>query len=193
MDFKKNIRGFFVSIAFLMLCYNTYSIHKINKELNNNSIAMSKLEVGMSGKIQDLSSKTDKIVKQHQSAVIRKEISYVEKSSKDDADIELNSSRPKISIKVNDGPKYYLDTLPNETTKLENGKLIINQRFGTDINIKADEYKMSRWHLTTALNADKKVMGGITYDLGNTVSVSAFIGQGIKPYYGLTYKIGGRE
>ncbi len=73
---------------------------------------------------------------------------------------------------------------------MEDGKLVITQGMTSDINLVTNDYKRSKWSITTAVNSDKKVMGGINYDLGNCVSASVFIGQGIKPYYGLTYKIG---
>lgn len=139
--------------------------------------------------VQD--STTKKIHQQTNKTEITKEISYVPKINKNDADVEVNNEKPKLKVKVNGGPSYFLN-LKDQTEQYQtkDGKLIINQGITSSIDIRTNEYKRSKFSLTTAVNSDKKVMGGINYDLGNCVSASIYVGQGIKPYYGLTYKIG---
>lgn len=177
----------------IMIGYNTYSIYNLNKDAAATSIAVNNLTLDTKGKIADILDNQKKLSEQKQTTVIKKEIVYTSKESNDDADIELKTEKPKITVKVNDGQRYGFDLLPTESSKFEDGKLIISQGFSTNINIKANEVKRSRWSISTALNSDKDILGGIHYELGKTVSASVYMGQGIKPYYGLTYKIGGYE
>lgn len=177
--------------------YNTYALYNISSELNNYTLILNNkldgITIDTNGKLQDMNKKVDILTKQKTTNVIQKEIRYVEKETPDDADVEMITDPARVSIRVNNGEKYYLDTIPTEDYKFEEGKLVIKSAYSTDLNITAPEYKKSKWSLTTALNSDKEVIGGVNYELGHVVSASVLIGQGIKPYYGLTFKIGGHE
>jgi len=48
------------------------------------------------------------------------QIQYVEKTSKNDADVEIKNTNP--TVQIND-KKYTLEKLPDEKYKFENGKL----------------------------------------------------------------------
>lgn len=167
--------------------YNTLKTQKTDRYIDINNVT-----VDTNGKklvVQD--STTKKIHQQTNKTEITKEISYVPKTNKNDADVEIKSEKPKLKLKVNGGPINYFE-LKDQTEQYQtkDGKLIINQGITSSIDIRTNEYKRSKFSLTTAVNSDKKVMGGINYDLGNCVSASIYVGQGIKPYYGLTYRIG---
>ena len=167
--------------------YNTLKSQKTDRYIDINNVT-----VDTNGKklvVQDSTAK--KIHQQTNKTEITKEISYVPKINKNDADVEVNNEKPKLKVKVNGGPINYFE-LKDQTEQYQtkDGKLIINQGITSSIDIRTNEYKRSKFSLTIAVNSDKKVMGGINYDLGNCVSASIYVGQGIKPYYGLTYKIG---
>lgn len=173
------------------------SIYGYNTLKNSNKtdryIDINNVTVDTQGKklvVQD--STTKKISQQIKNKTeITKEISYVPKTNKNDADVEIKSEKPKLKLKVNGGPINYFELKDQtEQYKMQDGKLIINQGITSSIDIRTNEYKRSKFSLTTAINSDRKVMGGINYDLGNCVSASIYVGQGIKPYYGLTYRIG---
>ncbi len=166
--------------------YNTLKTQKTDRYIDINNVT-----VDTNGKklvVQD--STTKKISQQTQRTEIKTDINYIPKESKADADVELKTTQPTLKLKVNNGPVHNFKLNPTEKYKMEDGKLVITQGMTSDINLVTNDYKRSKWSITTAVNSDKKVMGGINYDLGNCVSASVFIGQGIKPYYGLTYKIG---
>ena len=166
--------------------YNTLKTQKTDRYIDINNVT-----VDTNGKklvVQD--STTKKISQQTQRTEIKTDINYIPKESKADADVELKTTQPTLKLKVNNGPVHNFKLNPTEKYKMEDGKLVITQGMTSDINLVTNDYKRSKWSITTAGNSDKKVMGGINYDLGNCVSASVFIGQGIKPYYGLTYKIG---
>lgn len=180
-----------------MTIYNGYAIYTLNNKIDSNTLVLTDsintLSFDTQGKIENLAKETKNLTQQTNTVVETKEITYVQKTSDTDADVEIQTANPKVTVKVNDGEKYSFDLLPTENTKMEDGKLIINQAYSSTIDIKANEYKRSKFSMTTALNADKKIMGGLNYDLGNCVAASVFVGQGIKPYFGFTYRIGGYE
>ena len=185
-------------VAMLILTgYNTYTLYTLKSEMLDSTIVINdkinSMAIDTNGQLQTLDDKVNKITSQDTTQVIRQEIRYVEKTSQDDADVELETNPAKVSVKVNGGEKYYLNTLPTETSKFEDGKLVINQAYSTHLDITANEYKKSKWSLITAMNSDKDVIGGINYELGHTVSATVLAGQGIKPYYGLTWRIGGHD
>lgn len=187
----------FIALIAAMTIYNGYAIYTLNKKVDSNTLVLTdsinSLSFDTQGKIDNLAKETKTLTQQTNTVVETKEITYVQKVSDTDADVEIKTANPKITVKVNDGERYSFDLLPTESTKMEDGKLLINQAYSSTINIKANEYKRSKLSMTTALNTDKKIMGGLNYDLGNSVAASVFVGQGIKPYFGLTYRIGGYE
>lgn len=186
-----------ISFLTILTIYNSYMLFSLKSELSNYTMILDNkvdsITIDTSGKLKDLDSKVDKIASQKTTQVVKQEIRYIEKESADDADIELKTNPAQVSIKVNNGEKYYLDTIPNEQYKFDQGKLVINQAYSTHLDITTNEYKRSKWSLITAMNADKDVIGGLNYELGHTVSATVLAGQGIKPYYGLTWRIGGHN
>ena len=50
------------------------------------------------------------------------QIQYIQKNSKSDSDVEINNKDPKVSV---NGKQYTFEKLPNETSKFENGKLLV--------------------------------------------------------------------
>lgn len=181
----------------ISLAYNGYQLREVKAQLERSTILLDNkidsLSFDTDGKLNDVSEKINEISKQKNTTVIEKEIRYVEKESPDDADVELKTDPAKVSVKINDGKIYDFHLLPTETSKFEKGKLLINSAYSTSLNITAPEIERSRYQLITAMNSDKEMIGGLNYELGNTVSATFLIGQGIKPYYGLTWRIGGHK
>lgn len=196
-----NNNRFYSIMITILICLSTanlYLIYNLHKKLDNDTLVLSNsintLTLDTKGKIDNLEVKTnEKLSKVKNTVVEHKEIVYTEKTSQNDADIELKNAPSFLTVKVNDGTKYTMNLLPNEKHKFEDGKLIINQGFSSDINIKAYEPRRSQWSISTAMNSDKKVLGGIHYNLTDSLSASVYAGQDIKPYYGFTYRIGGNK
>ena len=185
-----------LTINILISAFLIYYVIDIRHQLEDAVLVNNKVDslaIDLNGKLAEVNKKTDTILKQKTTNIVHQEIRYIEKESVNDADVEFNTDPAKISIKVNDGEKYYLNTLPDEKYKFDQGKLVIDQAYSTHLDITADEYKRSKWSLITAMNADKDVIGGLNYEIGHTVSATILAGQGIKPYYGLTWRIGGHE
>lgn len=183
-----------VTILTLLSGYNAYKLHSLEETLGARIITIGdKVEsvaINTNGKLENLEGQYDRLANIKTTGVTQKEIVYVQKNSKDDADIELNSAKPRLTVSVNGGPKYAFGLLQNETDRFENGKLVLTSTSAADINITQDTYRKSKWQLTTAMNSDKQVLGGLNYSLGHSVSAGIYIGQGIKPYYGLNWSIG---
>jgi len=197
MHYKKIVLSLFSILFVSLTIYNSYLLFHIQKELRSSTIVLNnKIEsvsLDTDGKINKAISQTAAEVAKHQTTqIIQREIQYIEKQP-GDADIELNTEPASVSVRVNNGDRYNFNLLPTETNKFENGKLVLNSAYSTSIDIRADKKERSKYSLTMAMNADKKVIGGLSYDLGNTVSATILAGQDIKPYYGLTFKIGAHK
>lgn len=188
-------------LSFLMFAatiFNLYMIYNLRKELSKNTLVLTDsintLNIDTQGKIDNLKKDTNsKLANIKNTTINNKEIVYVPKESQEDADIELKNQKSRLTVKVNDGTRYSMDLLPTESHKFEDGKLLISQGFSSDINIRAYEPKRSQWSFSTAMNADKDVMGGIHYNLTDSLAASVYVGHGIKPYYGVTMRIGGNK
>lgn len=179
------------NLLIILLILNIIFTFKVYKSLQESTVILNssidKVSVSTSEKINDLEEKVNSNISNVN--VNKQEISYIPKS--DDTDIELKTSPSKIVVKVNDGKKYRFNMLPTENYKFEDGKLVINSIYAANIDITTHkDYKKSKWSLLTALNSDKKAIWGVNYELGHVVSATVLAGQGIKPYYGLTFKIG---
>lgn len=198
MTRKSYIMYAFGLVMFAATFFNLYLVYDLRQELRNNTLVLTDsintLNVDTQGKIQSLADQTDKKIAEVKNTTIeQKEIIYVPKTSEDDADVELQNKKSRLTVKVNDGTRYTMNLLPTESHKFEDGKLIISQGFSSDINIRAYEPKRSQWSFSTAMNADKKILGGIHYNLTDSLALSTYVGQGIKPYYGFTMRIGGNK
>ena len=191
---KNYLESALVTVLVLLTGYNTYTLHSVKKELGERAVAitdqLNTVKVNTDGKLQDLGRQYEKLAAIGSTTVRTKEVVYAAKESKEDADIELKSSSPAVTVRVNGGQKYSFDLLETETGKFQGGKLVINSTSTAGIDITTSEYKRTKWELTTAMNSDKNVLGGISYRLGHSVSANVFAGQGIKPYYGFTWSIG---
>lgn len=199
MNIAKNIitlikSNLLVVLLILLSAYNTYLVYQLDSALNNKVITLTdkidSVNITTSGKLTNLENQYSKLANVKNTTVIQKEVQYVQKTDSNDADIELNTVKPNVSVRVNNKDTYKFDLFENEQSKFENGKLVITSASTSNINILTDDYRRSKWSLVTAMNADKKVLGGLEYELGHSVSANVFIGQDIKPYYGLTWRIG---
>ena len=187
-----------LGITMLLSGYSIYELRQLNKALSEKVIVLSdKLEattLSTDGKLAGLSRQCDeqakKIAALKNTNIVRQEIRYVEKETPDDADVEIKTEPPAVTVRVNDGPRYKFGLLTDESSKFENGKLVVSSASSMNLDITQNEYKPTKWNLITAMNTDKEVLGGLSYSLGHTVSANIFVGQGIKPYYGLSWQIG---
>ena len=186
MSFKEKVLIFLLTIN-LFFTFKVYMSLQESTVILNSSI--DKVSVSTSEKINDLEEKVNSSIANIN--IAKQEVSYIPKD--DDTDIELKTSPSKIVIKVNDGKKYRFNLLPTENYKFEDGKLLINSIYAANIDVTSNDYKKSKWSLLTALNSDKKAIWGVNYELGHVVSATAIAGQGIKPYYGLTFRIGAHD
>lgn len=148
------------------------------------------VSVNTDGKLQKLDEQYSKLAEIKSTNTVKTEIRYVEKDISTDPDIELNHEKPNVSVRVNGGETYKFNLLEDESSKFEKGKLDISQSSSMKFDITVDDYKKSKWQVTTAVNADKDTLFGLSYSLGHSVSANTFVGHGIKPYYGLTWQIG---
>jgi hypothetical protein len=199
MDIIKDyIKGHIIPIALgIMIVLNLFTVYYVITAVSDlkgqNVILTNKLNtftVDTKGKLEETANNIKTLTEAASHSDLKQEISYIKKEDINDADIEIKQSPAHVSVKVNDGKKYNFKLLPEETNKFENGKLVIDQYYSTHLNINTQEYKKSKWQLITAMNSDKEMIGGLNYELGHKISATWLVGQGIKPYYGLTWRIG---
>ena len=181
-------------IILVLLIFVSYNVYRIEQRLDENVMItnqkIDELNIDTSGKINELTDTVEKIGQQKSTHTIEKEVKYIEKTDINDPDIELNSNPAKISVKVNDGKIYNFDLLPNEGSKFEKGKLVIDSMYSTSISLSAPEYKRSKLSVIGALNKDKDVIAGASYDFSKDVSAIFLVGQEIDPYVGLSFRVG---
>ena len=184
-------------IIFILELFMAVELRSIRQELTGNMAMLqgkvNQISIDTDGRLIAMDKKYEKMAEAQNTQVIRTEVAYIPKSDRTDADIEIRDKKPKVTVKVNDGKKYSFDLLENETSKFDSGKLVLEKSASYNLNLVTDEYKKSRWSVTTALNADKEALFGISYNLGRSVSADIFVGQHIKPYYGFTWSIGSKN
>ena len=166
---------------------------EIRGSIDNLAGEVNRISVDTDGRLAYIDKKYDKLAEIKSSAIVVTKAEYIPKTDKQDADVELREEKPKVTVKVNSGEKYSFNLLENETSKFENGKLVLEKKSSLDLNLVTDDYKQSRWRVTTAANSNKEALFGVSYSLGRSVSADIFIGQHIKPYFGLTWSIGAHK
>lgn len=178
----------------LVMAFELRSIRQeIAESMDNLSGNINKISIDTEGKLAAIDKKYERLAEIKSSAAQVTSAEYVAKTDKQDADVELKENKPKITVKVNGGEKYSFDLMENEAAKFDKGKLVLEKSSSIDLNLVTDEYKKSRWSITTAANADKEALFGVSYRLGRSVSADIFVGQHIKPYFGLTWSVGARR
>lgn len=178
----------------LVMAFELRSLRQeIAKSVDTLSGNINRISFDTEGKLAAIDKKYERLAEIKSSAAQATSAEYVAKTDKQDADVELKENKPKITVKVNGGEKYSFDLLENETAKFDKGKLVLEKSSSLDLNLVTDEYKKSRWSITTAANADKEALFGVSYRLGRSVSADIFVGQHIKPYFGLTWSVGARR
>ena len=178
----------------LVMAFELRSIRQeIAESMDNLSGNINKISIDTEGKLAAIDKKYERLAEIKSSAAQVTSAEYVAKTDRQDADVELKEEKPKITVKVNGGEKYSFDLMENEAAKFDKGKLVLEKSSSIDLNLVTDEYKKSRWSITTAANADKEALFGVSYRLGRSVSADIFVGQHIKPYFGLTWSVGARR
>lgn len=195
MNFWNKFLSCLLGISSCLSIYCAFTLHSLEKDLSSKMLMMtdkiSSVSVNTDGKLQKLDEQYSKLAEMKSENTVRTEVRYVEKEAASDPDIEIAREKPQVSVRVNGGETYKFDLLEDESSKFEKGKIDLIQSSAMKLDITADDYRKSKWEVTTALNADKDALFGLSYSLGHCVSANAFVGQGIKPYYGLTWQIGG--
>lgn len=94
------------------------------------------------------------------------EVQYVEKTSPDDADVEIDNSNPVVSI---DGKKFEMQKLPTETNKFEDGKVTVKQGYEIKINAKDVIPKTPKWGMDIGYS-NHGIKTGVEYNFNRNVS-----------------------
>lgn len=191
------VKDCIIIILAVLASYNTYLLHCLDTRLDDKVIALTdqidSVRISTDGRLQELDASCRSLAKAGNTQVVTREVTYVRKDSANDADVEINSTRPTVSVSVNGSPKYSFDTLPYEKYKFDQGKLIISTASTSSIDITAKDYPRSPWTVAGLMNGNKKIAGTLSYDLGHSTSLTVMAGQEMKPYYGITFRIGSRK
>ena len=196
--------GPYLVIAMMLIaqCVTGWQLYKLNQKIDSQAVALTnatqQITLDTNGKIDSLDNKLTKQIAQSKSVsthtntvtYIPKEIDPVTGQT-EDTDVELKTQPSKITVKVNDGTKYTFDQQPNEKYKFEAGKLVMTQQTSLDVNVTAKRPSTSRFQILAAMRDKNHLMGGAFYNITPNVAAGVIGGQGLKPYYGLMFKVGG--
>ena len=190
-----------IAIMLIAQCVTGWQLYKLNQKIDNQAVALTNVKdqitLDTNGKLDSLNNTLSKQIAQvkntstHTNTVtyIQKEVDPVT-GEKEDTDIELKTKPSKITVKVNDGSKYTFDQLPTENYKFENGKIVMTQQNTLDINVTQKKQSTSRLSVLALMRDKNHMMGGAFYNVTPSIAVGAMGGQGMKPYYGMMFRVG---
>ena len=98
------------------------------------------------------------------------QVQYVQKTSKQDADVEVKNVNPKV--KVND-KTFTFEKLPDEKVKFDKGKVQIEQGYEIKIDAKSLIPKTPKWGVDIGYS-NHGYTTGLRYNFNRNVSISAF-------------------
>ena len=190
-----------IGIMLIAQCVIGWQMYKLNEKIDGQTIALSNVKdqitLDTNGKLDSLNNQLSKQIAQvKNTSTHTNTVTYVQKEidpitgQKEDTDVELKTQPSKITVKVNDGSKYTFDQQPNEKYKFENGKLLMTQQTSLDINVTQKKPSTSRLSVLALMRDKNHMMGGAFYNVTPSIAVGAMGGQGMKPYYGLMFKVG---
>lgn len=195
--------GPYIVIAIMLIaqCVTGWQLYKLNQKIDGQAVALSNVKdqitLDTNGKLDSLNNQLSKQIAQvKNTSTHTNTVTYIEKEidpvtgEKEDTDIELKTKPSKITVKVNDGSKYTFDQLPTENYKFENGKILMTQQTALDINVTQKKPSTSRLSVLALMRDKKHMMGGAFYNITPSIAVGAMGGQGMKPYYGVMFKVG---
>ena len=190
-----------IIVMLVLQCFTGYKIYKLNAKIDSQAVALTnvtnQIAFDTNGKIDSLNNALSKqIAAVKNTSTHTNTITYVQKEvdpvtgQKEDTDVEVNSKPSKITVKVNDGQKYTFDQLPTEKSKFEDGKIVMTSQTALDINVTQKKQSTSRLSVLALMRDKRHVMGGAFYNVTPSIAVGAMGGQGMKPYYGVMFKVG---
>jgi hypothetical protein len=195
--------GPYIVIAIMLIaqCVTGCQLYKLNHKIDSQAIALNNVKdqitLDTNGKLDSLNNQLSKQIAQvKNTSTHTNTVTYVQKEidpvtgQKEDTDVELKTQPSKITVKVNDGSKYTFDQQPNEKYKFENGKLVMTQQTSVDINVTQKKQSTARLSVLALMRDKNHMMGGAFYNITPSIAVGAIGGQGMKPYYGLMFKVG---
>jgi hypothetical protein len=195
--------GPYIVIAVMLIaqCITGWQLYKLNQKIDNQAIALTNVKdqitLDTNGKLDSLNNTLSKQIAQvKNTSTHTNTVTYIEKEidpvtgEKEDTDVELKTKPSKITVKVNDGSKYTFDQLPTENYKFENGKILMTQQTALDINVTQKKQSTSRLSVLALMRDKKHMMGGAFYNITPSIAIGAMGGQGMKPYYGMMFKVG---
>ena len=200
--FKKCGPYLVIAVMLIAQCVTGWQLYKLNQKIDSQAVALTnatqQITLDTNGKIDSLDNKLTKQIAQSKSVSTHTNtVTYVQKETDpvtgqaEDTDVELKTQPSKITVKVNDGTKYTFDQMPDEKYKFEAGKLVMTQQTSLDVNVTAKRPSTSRLQILAAMRNKDHVMGGAFYNVTPNIAVGAMGGQGMKPYYGVLFKVGG--
>ena len=95
------------------------------------------------------------------------QIQYVQKETKNDADVEIKNTNP--TVQIND-KKYEFEKLPDEKYKFENGKLQVEQGYSIKIDAKSLIPRQPKWGVDFGYS-NHGYITGVRYHFNRNVSI----------------------
>ena len=123
-----------------------------------------------------LSPVKEKVVTQTQTKYVQVEgktktqVSYLQKASNSDADVEIKNTDPKVKI---NNKTFTFEKLPDEKVKFDKGKVMVEQGYEIKIDAKSLIPKQPKWGVDFGYS-NHGYYTGLRYNFNRNVSVSAF-------------------
>ena len=199
--FKKFGPYIVIGIMLIAQCVTGWQLYKLNQKIDNQAVALNnvtdQITLDTNGKLDSLNNNLSKQIAQvKNTSTHTNTVTYIQKEvdpttgKKEETDVEVNSKPSKITVKVNDGQKYTFDKLPSETSKFEDGKIVMTSQTALDINVTQKKQSTSRLSVLALMRDKNHVMGGAFYNITPSIAIGAMGGHGMKPYYGMMFKVG---
>lgn len=130
--------------------------------------------------------KYEEVVKVKHNIEEKTTFEYIEKETKEDADVEFNNTEKKVYVKVN-GQKHEIENNVKEVQKFENGKLVVTQKQESVISIAAP--KPAKASISYYLGSGNSHGIGFNYNVSKNLTINALHIDN-KSYIGITVPIG---
>lgn len=128
---KNTILKIIAGLLILGLVYFCYSLHKTNAQLSKDLIANTQQLESLLKVNGDLTTQLAQAKKDYMelgsNVSSSTQVVYVEKSSPNDADVEVNKSIPKVIVNAGDGKSFEFTPTSESKEVIKDGKVVITE------------------------------------------------------------------
>lgn len=182
-----------LTIVFVaLLGFTAYTIYKDYVAAPETPVKVDTPNINLSLHGNEAKESQPTAVKTEQVHTVTREIQYVPKvidastGQKEKTDVQIDSGDKKVYVKVN-GKEHELTPTIEESQKFENGKLVVEEKQKSEVEIKGPE--PSKWTTTYLHGQGGKQGFGVGYAVNHVVRADLMSIDG-DPYIGVTLSLG---